>query len=346
MKLSDFDYHIPEDQIALHPLKKRDSSKLFVLDRKSNKFEHRIFKDIIDYLDPGDILVLNDTKVIPVRLCGVKPSGGKAEITLLKELDINTWNALVKGVYEGKIILTHGITADVSRLNGTVARVKFDLNPGLPDTERTDIKNFLNEIGVMPLPVYIKRSALKSDSEQYQTVYAKKEGAVAAPTAGLHFTDTLLSSIEKKGIEIKAITLHVGHGTFKPVTVTDIKDHRMDEESYEIPEATAAAINSVGAVGRRVIAVGTTVTRALEASAGERTETRVKPGAGKASIFIYPGFRFRIVDAVITNFHLPGSTPMMLASAFSGLGLLKKAYGEAQEKQYRLFSYGDAMFIK
>ena len=346
MKLSDFDYHIPEDQIALHPLKERDSSKLFVLDKKSNNFEHRVFKDIIDYLRPGDLLVLNDTKVIPVRLCGVKPSGGKAEITLLKELDINTWNALVKGVHEGKIILTHGITADVSRLNGTAARVKFDLNSGLPDTERADIKDFLNEIGVMPLPVYIKRDALKSDSEQYQTVYAKKEGAVAAPTAGLHFTDSLLDSIKEKGIEIKAITLYVGHGTFRPVTVTDIKHHKMDEESYEIPGATAAAINSAKAKGGRVIAVGTTVTRALEASAGDRTENRIKPGAGKASIFIYPGFRFRIIDAVITNFHLPRSTPMMLASAFSGLALLKKAYAEAQKKEYRLFSYGDAMLIK
>jgi S-adenosylmethionine:tRNA ribosyltransferase-isomerase len=345
MKLSDFDYEFPEKQIAQYPLNERDSSNLIVLHKKTNKLEHRIFRDIVEYLFPGDVLILNDTKVTPVRLCGIKHSGGKTEITLLKELDKNTWEALVRGVHEGKVILTHGIIADVSRLNGTVARVKFNLNSGLINSETADIKDFLNEIGVMPLPVYIKRESVKSDAEQYQTIYAKEEGAIAAPTAGLHFTDNLLNLIKEKGIEVKTITLHVGHGTFKPVTVADIRDHQMDEEFFEIPETTAVAVNSAKSEGRRIIAVGTTVTRALEASARDRMVNRIKSGKGKASIFIYPGYRFQIIDAIITNFHLPKSTPVMLTSAFSGLSLLKKAYAEAQKKEYRLFSYGDAMLI-
>jgi S-adenosylmethionine:tRNA ribosyltransferase-isomerase len=345
MKLSDFDYEFPEKQIAQYPLNERDSSNLLVLQKKTNKLEHRIFRDIVEYLRPGDVLILNDTKVTPVRLCGIKHSGGKTEITLLKELDKNTWEALVRGVHEGNVILTHGIIADVSRLNGTVARVKFNLNSGLISSETADIKDFLNEIGVMPLPVYIKRESVKSDAEQYQTIYAKEEGAIAAPTAGLHFTDNLLNLIKEKGIEVKTITLHVGHGTFKPVTVADIRDHQMDEEFFEIPETTAVAVNSAKSEGRRIIAVGTTVTRALEASARDRMVNRIKSGKGKASIFIYPGYRFQIIDAIITNFHLPKSTPVMLTSAFSGLSLLKKAYAEAQKKEYRLFSYGDAMLI-
>ncbi len=343
MKLSDFDYQIPEDRIALHPLKKRDSSRLFVLQRKTGRFDHRVFREIVEYLIPGDLLVLNDTMVIPMRLIGAKPSGGRAEITLLKELDMNIWEALVKGVHVGSIILGHGITADVSRLNGTLAKVEFDLSSGQPETSRTDIKDFLNEIGLMPLPVYIKRDAVKADSEQYQTVYAKKEGAVAAPTAGLHFTGDLLDSIRSRGVHVMTITLHVGYGTFRPVTANDIRDHQMDKEFYEIPGETADAVNAARSEGRRVIAVGTTVTRTLETAAGQGG--RISPGAGNAAIFIYPGFKFRVIDALITNFHLPGSTPMMLASAFSGLRLLKKAYAEAGEKAYRLFSYGDAMFI-
>jgi S-adenosylmethionine:tRNA ribosyltransferase-isomerase len=354
MKLSDFDYEFPEKQIAQYPLNERDSSNLLVLHKKTNKLEHRIFRDLVEYLRPGDVLILNDTKVTPVRLCGIKHSGGKAEITLLKELDKNTWEALVRGVHEGKVILTHGIIADVSRLNGTVARVKFNLNSGLINSETADIKDFLNEIGVMPLPVYIKRESVKSDAEQYQTIYAKEEGAIAAPTAGLHFTDKLLNLIKGKGIEVKTITLHVGHGTFKPVTVADIRDHQMDEEFFEIPERTAVAVNSAKSEGRRIIAVGTTVTRALEASATPpipplarrgKEGVKIKSGKGKASIFIYRGYRFQIIDAIITNFHLPKSTPVMLTSAFSGLSLLKKAYAEAQKKEYRLFSYGDAMLI-
>jgi S-adenosylmethionine:tRNA ribosyltransferase-isomerase len=335
MKLSEFDYHLPKSQIAQYPLKERDSSRLFVLYKKLNKFEHRVFRDIVEYLRPGDVLVLNDTKVIPARLYGVKPSGGRAEILLLKELRPNTWQALVKGLHEGTVKLKYGITALVSRSNG-IAEVKFTGG---------DIKESLNKIGVMPLPPYIRRKADQSDVQHYQTVYAKKEGAIAAPTAGLHFTDKLLNTIKEKGVEIKTLTLHISYGTFKPVLSTDIEKHQMDEEFYEIPEATTEAVNCAKLEGRRVIAVGTTVTRALEASAVDGLGAMIKAGTGKASIFIYPGYRFKIIDGLITNFHLPKSTPMMLTSAFSGLSLLKKAYSEAQKRGYRFFSYGDAMII-
>jgi S-adenosylmethionine:tRNA ribosyltransferase-isomerase len=345
MNLSEFDYHIPKGLIARYPLKKRDTSRMLVIHKKKSTFEHRIFKDIVSYLRPGDVLILNNTKVIPVRLYGTKSSGGKTEITLLKELDKNSWEALVKGTYEGRIALPQGITANVSRLNGTIARVEFDCHSISSGNGEADIKNVINEIGSMPLPLYIKRESVTSDIRQYQTVYAEKEGAVAAPTAGLHFTENLLKIIQEKGIEVETITLHIGYGTFKPVTVNDIRYHQMDEEVFEIPETTAFAVNSAKSEGRRVIAVGTTVTRALEASAKDAEPNEIMSGTGKASIFIYPGYKFEIIKALITNFHLPMSTPMMLTSAFSGLDLLKKAYNESQKIGYRFFSYGDAMLI-
>jgi len=335
MKLSEFDYYLPKAQIAQYPLKERDASRLFVLHRNPYKFEHRVFRDIVEYLYPGDVLVVNDTKVIPARLYGFKSSGGRVEVLLLKELRINTWEALVRGLHEGVITFGDGIRGVVSRFNG-IAQVRFT---------GEDIKKSLNKIGTMPLPPYIKRKADQTDTERYQTVYAHKEGAVAAPTAGLHFTHRLLDSIKKKGVEIKTLTLHIGYGTFKPVLTPEIEEHQMDEEFYEIPEATAETINRAKSEGRRVIAVGTTVTRALEASATDNGGNRIKAGVGKASIFIYPGYRFKIIDVLITNFHLPRSTPLMLTSAFSGLSPLKKAYSEAQKRGYRFFSYGDAMII-
>jgi S-adenosylmethionine:tRNA ribosyltransferase-isomerase len=336
MKLSDFDYHISRDHIAQYPLTERDFSRLLVIHRDSGKCEHRTFRDIVSYLRAGDVLVLNDTKVIPARLHGIKPSGGKVEILLLKELEENLWEALVKGMEQGEVFLANTLTAHVSRLHGMPARVRFEFN----------IKNFLNQIGVMPLPPYIKRDSAPSDIKQYQTIYAKREGAVAAPTAGLHFTERLLHDISESGVEIRTVTLHVGYGTFKPVTAADITGHKMDEESYEVPEAAAYAINSAKSEGRRVIAVGTTVTRTLEAAAGNDSKNlTIYPGPGKASIFIYPGYKFRIIDALITNFHQPRSTPMMLTSAFAGLDLLKEAYSRAQSGGYRFFSYGDAMLI-
>lgn len=333
MKLSEFDYDIPQDRIAQHPLPKREASRLCVLNRESDRFEHRLFKDIVEFLRPGDVLILNDTRVIPARLYGTRSSGGKTEILLLKELQENVWEAIMKGPFRGRVALKGGITAHVSSSNG-VAKVKF---------EGGNIRNSLGKIGVMALPPYIKREAVQADTERYQTVYADKEGAIAAPTAGLHFTDKIINAIKKKGIEVRMLTLHVGYGTFKPVRSDNIENHVMDAESYEIPEETAGAVNRAKAEGRRVIAVGTTVTRALEASAsgGER----IKSGSGNTSIFVYPGYEFRIIDALVTNFHQPKSTPMMLTSAFSGLSLLKKAYSGAQEAGYRFFSYGDAMLV-
>jgi S-adenosylmethionine:tRNA ribosyltransferase-isomerase len=350
MKLSDFDYRISKEHIAQHPLTERDSSKLFVIHRNSDKFEHRNFKDIVSYLNPGDILILNDTKVFPARLFGVKPSGGKVEILLLKELRRNKWEALVKGLREGTVLLNGNIIAHVSGSDGTSARVEFKFNTvgtGLKSANTPDIKTILHKIGVVPLPPYIKRQTISSDTEQYQTVYANKEGAVAAPTAGLHFTKQLLSIIKEKGISVETVTLHVGYGTFKPVIAHDINEHNMDEEFYEIPESTANAINRAKSEGSRVIAAGTTVTRALEAAAcNENIHPPLVPsGTGKTSIFIYPGYQFKVIDALITNFHLPKSTPMMLTSAFAGLNILKRSYDEAQNAGYRFFSYGDAMLI-
>ncbi len=343
MKLSEFDYSIPEDLIAQHPLKQRDVSRLLVLNKRDHKVEHRMFSDVTEYLKPGDVLVLNDTKVIPVRLFGKKPTGGKAEITLLQELGTNRWTALVKGMNKGTVLLEGKITAQVTRRSETICEVTFELNSDT-SLHQTNIRDHLEEIGSMPLPVYIKRKAVKSDITQYQTVYAKKEGAVAAPTAGLHFTDTLLNNIRNKGIDVVTITLHVGYGTFRPVKVTDIKDHQMDEEMLEIPDRAAETVNAAKSDGRRVIAVGTTVTRALEAFTDNKTGN-LMPGTGKAGIFIYPGYCFKLIDMLLTNFHLPRSTPMMLASAFSGVELLKKSYKNAISEKYRFFSFGDAMLI-
>lgn len=333
MNISEFDYYLSKAQIAQYPLPRRDSSRLCILDRRLRRCKHKTFSDIVDYLQPGDVLVLNDTKVMPSRIYGVKPSGGKAEIMLLKEIKRNEWNALAKGVQKSTVIIKHGITAHISPYNG-VFRVNF---------EGSDIKGLLKEVGTMPLPPYIKRKADRLDMERYQTVYAEKEGAIAAPTAGLHFTNELLAAIRRRGVEVRRLTLHVGYGTFKPVKVTDIREHQMDEEYYEIPATTAETINLAKSEGRKVVAVGTTVARALESSSTE--DIKIKPGDGKSSLFIYPGYDFRIVDALITNLHQPRSTPMMLTAAFTGLDLLKRAYAECQRKDYRFFSYGDAMLI-
>ena len=342
MNLSEFNYNLPKDLIAQYPADERDTSRLMVINKKIGDFQHKHFRNIIDYLKPGDLLVLNDAKVIPARLYGTKRSGGKVEILLLKEMQADLWEALVRGLTKGKVKLSHGITASVSRSNGT-ARVKLERDSMGPGGH--DIKKSLYDIGVMPLPPYIKRPSDPSDSERYQTVYAKNEGAVAAPTAGLHFTDGLLRSIRDKDVEIHMITLHVGHGTFRPVEAENIEEHEMYEESYEIPAVTADAVNRARTDGRRVIAVGTTVTRALEASISDGTNGRIEGGTGSASIFIYPGYKFNAIDALITNFHLPKSTPLMLTSAFSGPELLLKAYQAAIQKAYRFYSYGDSMII-
>jgi len=333
MKLSDFDYHLPKEQIAQYPLQERDSARLLVLHRRHRRIEHRIFRELVEYLRHGDVLVLNNAKVLPVRLYGKKPTGGMVDVLLIKELSTNTWKALVKKRYEGVVTFKDRVTAYVSHNNG-VSYVKFD---------GEDIKRSLNDIGVMPLPPYIKRKVEQSDMEGYQTVYAEEGGSIAAPTAGLHFTEELLNKIKDKGVDVQTLTLHIGYGTFKPVLMDNIRRHRMDEEHYEISEALTKAVNHAKSQGRRIIAVGTTVVRALETSALE--ENFIKTGAAKTSIFIYPGFKFKVIDSLITNFHLPRSTPMMLAAAFAGLEPLKKAYSEAVEIGYRFFSYGDAMLI-
>ncbi len=346
MRLSEFDYHLPKESIAQYPVPERDSSRLLVIDRKNREIKHKVFKDIVEFFRVGDILVLNDTRVIPARIYGKKPTGGQVEILLTTEFHPNKWEVIVKGLQQGTVIFENGVSGQVSRNNGTVIL-----------TSDNNIKEMLSKIGVMPLPPYIKRPANQLDNQQYQTVYAAKEGAIAAPTAGLHFTDELLEKMKERGIEVRKLTLHVGYGTFKPVCCSEIEDHYMDKEYYEIPEHTANAVNRAKSEGRRVIVVGTTVTRALEASAwenypspiplpqGEGVRGRVKAGAGKTSIFIYPGYKFKIIDALVTNFHLPKSTPLMLTSAFSGIEFLKKAYSEALDKGYRFFSYGDAMLI-
>lgn len=341
MNLSDYDYFIPAGQIAQYPLAGRDSSRLLVLNREKQTLEHRSFSDIVEYLNDSDLLVINNTKVIPARITAIKPSGKKVEILLVREIGINKWEVLLKGVNKGKLHLDRGITAEILNSNG-VLQAKFSVGAG-NSIKENEIKAHLFKTGSAPLPFYIKRKADGSDLERYQTVYAEKEGAIAAPTAGLHFTDEILSSLKAKGVEIKTITLHVGYGTFKPVVSDNIQDHVMGEEFYEIGEETTEAINTARREGRRIIAVGTTVTRTLEFASND--EGIIKAGAGKAAIFIYPGYKFKVIGSLITNFHQPRSTPMMLTSAFSGLDLLKKAYSESQKAGYRFFSYGDSMII-
>jgi len=336
MRLSDFDYPAPAQRIAQYPPEERDSSRLLVLYRDTGEIRHSIFRDITLYLRAGDILVLNNTRVIPVRLYCRKPTGGRVEITLIRERERNTYDALIRGIHEGEVIVSDGVKAQVRRQGGRVAEVRFYID------NEGDIKSLLHRIGVMPLPAYIKRRSVGSDDLRYQTVYAEREGAVAAPTAGLHFTRRLLQRIRESGISTVFITLHIGYGTFKPVTAEDVVSHHMDEEYYEIPHDAAEMINHALAEGRRVIAVGTSVTRALESSF--RTD-RIQAGSGSTSLFIYPGYQFRVISGMVTNFHLPRSSPLILVSALAGLKNIKHAYTVAIEQGYRLYSYGDAMLI-
>ena len=336
--LSDFDFNLPETLIAQEPSLQRDKSRLLALYRATGRVEHRIFSDIDRYLIPGDLMVINDTKVFPCRLLATKPGGGKAEIFLLSEREQNLWEVLVKGC--GTIGKRLSITSDVeAEITGEgIDNVKTVRFHGIDD-----IRSLLQEIGKTPLPPYIKRDASRDDRERYQTVYAAHEGAVAAPTAGLHFTGELLQRLTTKGIEIATVTLHVGPGTFQPVRVNMIAEHRMLPEQYSITEESAARINRAKADGRRVIAVGTTSVRTIETAAGG--SNRVAPGQGSSELFIYPGYRFTVTDGIITNFHLPKSTLIMLVSAFAGRERTLSAYRTAISEQYRFYSYGDAMLI-
>ena len=335
IKLSEFDYHLPEELIAKYPVEPRDSCRLMVLDRKTQKIEHRIFRDIVDYLEEGDLLVLNDTKVIPARLIGRKTTGAKIEILLLRPYTDNEWEVLIKNIKRLKpgqeVIFGEDFKAVLlEKYQEGKARVKLIGN---------NIKELINKYGHIPLPPYIEREDEEKDKEAYQTVFARKEGAVASPTAGLHFTQELLKKLEEKGIKKAFCTLHVGLGTFRPIQTEDITKHKMHEEYYQIPDETLQAIRKTKEKGKRVIAVGTTVVRTLETYA----QTGKKDGF--SDIFIYPPYQFKMVDALITNFHLPKSTLILLVSAFAGKDFIFKAYNEAIQQKYRFFSYGDAMLI-
>ena len=340
MKVTDFDYELPEELIAQTPMEKRDESRLMVLDRKEQTIEHKHFKDVIDYLEPGDVLVRNNTKVIPARLYGKKETGAKVEFLLLNNMEKDIWECIVRPGNKlnvgAKVIFGDGILkAEVlDTMPGGTRKVKFHYE-GI-------FNEILDKIGLMPLPPYIHESLKEKD--RYQTVYAKYEGSAAAPTAGLHFTPELLKKIEEKGIDIANVTLHVGIGTFRPVKEDTVEAHQMHSEHFYIKEEDCEKINKAKKSGHRVIAVGTTSCRVLETIADDNGY--VKPTEGDTQIFIYPGYKFRCLDALITNFHLPQSTLVMLVSALAGKDYIMKAYKEAVEQKYRFFSFGDAMLIK
>ncbi|AUM96846.1 TPA: tRNA preQ1(34) S-adenosylmethionine ribosyltransferase-isomerase QueA [Clostridium botulinum] len=341
MKVKDFDFYLPEELIAQHPMEKRDEARLLVLDKKTGEIEDKIFKDILDYLTPNDCLVLNNTRVLPARLIGSKEeTGGKMEFLLLKRKEKDVWETLVKPGKRAKIgarfIFGNGeLKAEVIGMGEEGSRIVKFYYEGI-------FEEILDQLGQMPLPPYIKEKL--DDKEMYQTVYSKEEGSAAAPTAGLHFTEELLEKIKEKGVNLAFLTLHVGLGTFRPVKVEDIQEHIMHSEYYKMDKETAKIINTTREKGGRVIAVGTTSCRTLE-TIGD-IEGKVKEQSGWTDIFIYPGYKYKVVDALITNFHLPQSTLLMLVSALAGRGNIMNAYNMAVEKEYRFFSFGDAMFIK
>lgn len=341
MKASEFDYYLPERLIAQDPLQQRDESRLLVVKRNSDTFEHRVFRDIVEYLRPGDVLVLNESKVIPARLMGVREgTGGQVEVLLLRERKECLWEALVR---PGRRVRTGTVLVfGEGLLRG---RVVADTGEGgrlLLFESAIPFREALEQVGRMPLPPYIKK--YPANPQRYQTVYARREGSVAAPTAGLHFTGELLDKIKSAGVKVVTILLHVGLGTFRPVKVEDIEDHHMHEEYYEISPETAAVINQAAASGGgRIIAVGTTTVRCLESGADEGG--RIKPVMGRTDIFIYPGYKFRVADGLVTNFHLPRSTLIMMVSAFAGRDKIFEAYRQAVDREYRFFSFGDAMLI-
>jgi S-adenosylmethionine:tRNA ribosyltransferase-isomerase len=358
--LSDYDYSLPENLIAQEPASRRDQSRLMVLERTDRSIRHHRFSDLVQLLGSGDLLVVNNTRVVPARLTGTKETGGKVEILLLDYPEDLANGASPQGPGQGKdadfvceclvkaskpprpgaiIRFDEGLTARV--LGGAEGVFKMSFRCG----ENMDL--LIERIGEVPLPPYIRRNgrglARCDDCHCYQTVYAQEKGAVAAPTAGLHFSSELLQRIMDKGIEVVALTLHVGYGTFLPVRVTDIREHEIHSEAYALTASAASAINGAKDAGRRVIAVGTTSVRVLEYAADKTG--RVRPGSGKCDLFIFPGFQFKVTDALITNFHLPGSTLLMLVSAFCGREFVLDAYQEAIRRTYRFYSYGDAMFI-
>ena len=339
MKVSDFDYDLPEELIAQHPYDKRDEARLMVIDKNIGKIEHKVFKDVIDYLEPGDCLVINNTKVLPARLYGKKDTGANVEFLLLKRLENDIWEVMVRPGNKlkpgAKVSFGDGLlNAEILEvLDGGNRKVKFEYN-GI-------FNEILDKIGLMPLPPYIKERL--KENNKYQTVYAKYEGSAAAPTAGLHFTEELLQKIKEKGVEIANVTLHVGIGTFRPVKVENIEEHNMHSEHYYIKNEDAQKINNAKKNGHRIVAVGTTSCRVLESVADENGY--VKEIEGDTDIFIYPGYKFKCIDRLITNFHLPESTLIMLVSSLAGKDFVMKAYEEAVKEKYLFFSFGDAMMI-
>jgi S-adenosylmethionine:tRNA ribosyltransferase-isomerase len=342
MRLEDFDYELPPEQIAQYPLAGRDDSRLMVLDRGEGSVRTGVFPDITRFFRAGDLLVINDTRVIPARLLGTKESGGRIEVFLVRRLagEEEIWACLTKcskSPHPGaRLQLAGGIEGTVLPGGESPYRhIRFSCSG--------DFFSTLEQVGRIPLPPYIRREDDAADRTRYQTVFARSRGAVAAPTAGLHFTEAVLTELQRIGVQIEPLTLHVGLGTFLPVRVDDIREHRMHGESYHVPAATAAAVNLAKAEGRRVFALGTTTTRTLEHALDGKG--LVVPGEGLSDLFIYPGFRFKIVDALITNFHLPSSTLLMLVSAFAGREFVLSAYRRAAQEGYRFFSYGDCMLI-
>ncbi len=340
MKKQDFYYELPEELIAQDPLADRSSSRLLVLDRQSGAVSHHVFREILDYLQEGDCLVINDTKVIPARLIGSKVgTEAKVEVLLLKRKENNIWETLVKPGKKArpgaKISFGDGL------LVGEVLEVVEEGNRLVQFSYEGIFEEILDRLGQMPLPPYITHQL--QERERYNTVYAVHEGSAAAPTAGLHFTPELLQEIEKKGVDIARVTLHVGLGTFRPVKAEEITDHHMHSEFYQIQEEAAEKINRAKSGNGRVICVGTTSCRTVESAADENG--RIQAGSGWTEIFIYPGYRFKVLDGLITNFHLPESTLIMLVSALAGREQVMKAYKEAVEERYRFFSFGDAMYI-
>ena len=340
MDVKDFDYDLPEELIAQDPLEDRSSSRLMVLDKKTGDIEHKIFRDVVDYLQPGDCLVLNNTKVIPARLYGHKEeTGAVIEILLLKRRENDIWECLVKPGKKArpgaKITFGDGI------LKGEIIDVVDEGNRLIQFHYEGIFEEILDQLGEMPLPPYITHKL--KDKNRYQTVYAKHEGSAAAPTAGLHFTKELLEQVKAKGVNIAHVTLHVGLGTFRPVKVDDVEQHHMHSEFYIVEEDQAKLINDTKKNGGRVIAVGTTSCRTLEAATGE--DGILKAGSGWTEIFIYPGYKFKMIDGLITNFHLPESTLVMLVSALAGKENIMHAYEVAVQERYRFFSFGDAMLI-
>ena len=339
MKVSDFNYELPEELIAQTPIQKRDESRLMILDKKNQTIEHKSFKDIIDYLEEGDCLVRNNTKVLPARLYGKKETGANVEFLLLNRIEGDIWECIVKPGnklhVDTKVIFGNGLlnATILEIMQGGTRKVKFEYE-GI-------FNEILDQIGLMPLPPYIHEELKEKD--RYQTIYAKFDGSAAAPTAGLHFTDEVFEKLQKKGVNVANVTLHVGIGTFRPVKVENIEEHEMHSEHFYIKQEDVEKINGAKKNGKRIISVGTTSCRVLESVADENGY--LKEVEGDTKIFIYPGYKFKCIDGLITNFHLPKSTLLMLVSALAGKEYILKAYNEAVKEKYRFFSFGDAMFI-